>query len=400
MVIKNIRSICFFSIVLIFSFNVFAKNSDKSIIEIGNCYQLQDITKMEANYVQVSDIDCSSINQHKPIGDGSKPFIGSYDGQNFTITGITFVQKGDDYNGENAGLFGIVKNATIKRVVLTDYYIEATSGDAGALAGVADVSIIENSYAQNGKVVGGDRSVGGLVGYSRDSHIMNTYAKGEVVGKDSLYSVNVGGLVGHSHSDLIENSYAAGNVKAYANVAGGLIGRSYATEIVNCYATGDVSSTRGSVGGLIGETWVTDLYKTYATGNVTAEGSYVGGLVGYADGGGTIENSYAQGNVTGERYVGGAIGYEAWAANYINIYAVGLVEGENAGGLIGQMISYFPPNIIASYWDTETSGQTFSEGGEGRTTSQMKLLDTSIPTYEGWNENVWFFEENEYPVLF
>jgi hypothetical protein len=42
---------------------------------------------------------------------------------------------------------------------------------------------------------------------------------------------------------------------------------------------------------------------------------------------------------------------------------------------------------------------TISEGGEGRTTDQMKLFDTSLLIYEDWSQDVWFFPEENYPLL-
>ena len=100
--------------------------------------------------------------------------------------------------------------------------------------------------------------------------------------------------------------------------------------------------------------------------NITGE-SYVGGLVGYNDEG-TVSNSYSTGNVTGEDYVGGLVG-DNYNGNISNSYSTGNVSGyEYVGGLLG--LNY--GTVSNSYWDTEATGQSSSDGGNGLTTSEMQ----------------------------
>jgi hypothetical protein len=61
-------------------------------------------------------------------------------------------------------------------------------------------------------------------------------------------------------------------------------------------------------------------------------------------------------------------------------------------------------NVIASFWDVNTSGWSTSDGGTGKTTAEMKTLSTF--TSAGWdfsysdgNEAVWFMPSDEYPIL-
>ena len=70
-----------------------------------------------------------------------------------------------------------------------------------------------------------------------------------------------------------------------------------------------------------------------------------GGLVGFNSG--TVSNSYSTGSVTGSHeYVGG-------------------LAGDNYHGTVSN-----------SFWDTETSGQSTSDGGTGKTTEEMQDIDT------------------------
>jgi len=175
---------------------------------------------------------------------------------------------------------------------------------------------------------------------------------------------------------------------------GGLCGRNVGT-ITNCYSTGNVSGD-DNVGGLCGRNFGT-ITNCYSTGSVT--GSRAGGLCGYTYYG-TITNCYSTGSVSGDSYVGGLCGY-IYKGTITNCYSTGSVTGNfNIGGLCGINNS---GTITNCYWNTETSGQSISSGGEGRTTAEM-TYPYAENTYINWDFlNVWHNDiignNNGYPVL-
>jgi hypothetical protein len=76
----------------------------------------------------------------------------------------------------------------------------------------------------------------------------------------------------------------------------------------------------------------------------------------------------------GENYEGATIS---------NSYAIGSVVG--TGNLVGGLLGSEDGVTSNSFWDTQTSGQTYSAGGEGKTTAQMK----DIATFAAWgNANI------------
>jgi hypothetical protein len=154
----------------------------------------------------------------------------------------------------------------------------------------------------------------------------------------------IGGLVG-LNKGIISNSYSTGSLTGTLWV-GGLVGQNDGT-VSNSYSTGSVTSD-SNAGGLIGGNTGT-VSNSYSTGSVTAEEG-VGGLM--AANSGTVSNSYSTGSVTGNDYIGGLIGYSEGTANN-------------------------------SFWDIQTSGQTTSDGGTGKTTVEMQ----NIATFSGaeWN---------------
>ena len=91
----------------------------------------------------------------------------------------------------------------------------------------------------------------------------------------------------------------------------------------------------------------------------------------------------------------GLFGYtERTIIENVTLENIDITGGSFTGGLVDRATSSSASN---SYWDTDTTGQTKSAGGVGKSTSQMKDRDT----YEGWDfESVWQIDENvSYPTL-
>jgi hypothetical protein len=161
----------------------------------------------------------------------------------------------------------------------------------------------------------------------------------------------VGALVGLNNFGIVSNSYSTGNVSGYWDV-GGLVGSNGYGTVSDSYSAASVTGN-WNVGGLVGGNTGNvnndcTVINSYATGNVTGVDG-VGGLVGssqeYGGAGSTISNSYSTGTVTGNLSVGGLV-------------------GENTG------------TVSDSFWDTQTSGQTTSDGGIGKTTAEMQNIAT------------------------
>jgi hypothetical protein len=157
-------------------------------------------------------------------------------------------------------------------------------------------------------------------------------------------------------------------------------------------------SWAGAVAGFNGG----DITGVYSTGAVTSDGWHIGGLVG-ANYGGSMTNCYSTASVDGNEYVGGLVGRHQYH-DITNCYSTGSVSGNaNVGGLVG----YSGDTIPTSFWDIETSGQTESDGGIGKTTAEMQTAATFLDAgwdFEGETENgtddIWWIDEGlDYPHL-
>jgi len=160
----------------------------------------------------------------------------------------------------------------------------------------------------------------------------------------------------------------------------------------------DITGTR-YVGALIGfqDNGLGLVSHNYSTGTVSG-GDEVGGLVGY-NSGTTIDNCYSTATVSGNDSVGGLVGTSKGYENYC--YSIGSVTGSsNVGGLIGANESGYN---VSSYYNIETSGQSTSGGGSGRTTAEMTTYPYDLSNvYTNWNfTDIWGYNDRNslYPVL-
>ena len=219
---------------------------------------------------------------------------------------------------------------------------------------------------------------GGLVGLNDASTVSNCYATGAVTHNQAIHEtgrgMGAGGLVGLNNG-IVSDSYFSGSVIGKGNV-GGLVGENDAFgTVINSYSKGTITGTWGT-GGLVGHNWRGTVINSCSIGNVAGT-SWTGGLVGrndaFEDGEGTVSNSYSTGSVTGNSHAGGLIGGSAHGT-VSNCYSTGSVSGDNSAG--GLMAFNYMGTVSDSFWDIETSGQSTSDGGMGKTTTEMKDMAT------------------------
>ena len=222
----------------------------------------------------------------------------------------------------------------------------------------------------------------GLFGHTGVSEIsMLSLVDVDITGKE-----DVGGLIGEGLSTVYK-CHVTGNVTGTTKV-GGLIGSNNG-EIDQSSASVIALSSGDFVGGLVGNNGG-DVGKSRSSGEVTSLSGYAGGLVGTNPG--TVNRSYSTSEVNGDDYIGGLIGWNTGTVN--QTYSAGQVTGNtDVGGLVGLDSG----DVLDSYWDVDSSLQTASDGGTGKTTVQMR----SQATFVGWDfSQTWTINEGVgYPLL-
>ncbi|MFW6305140.1 MAG: GLUG motif-containing protein, partial [Candidatus Saliniplasma sp.] len=352
------------------SFTSVGKDTDKGLkVELNfsggsgtevDPYQISNWTHLNAtrgdlgaNYTLINDLDettdgyetyVNTAGGFEPIGDWSDRFTGSFDGNNYTISGLYINRSGEEY----VGLFGQTgTGALVKNIGLVGNDI--TGGDfTGSLAGVAYQSTLSNSYSTG--VVNGTSRVGGILGVLDGGSMTQSYSTADVTGITGNENSRVGGAVG----DITGNGLAE-----------------------ECYATGTVTG-----------------------------GNYVGGFMGRTYDA-VIRDSYAMGTVNGNNWVGGFAGTHQYEASDIieRCYSTGEVNAPD--GDVGGFCGMNSAEISNSFWDTVTSGTTSSSGGTNLITDEMTGYSAQenmtgfdfIDTWTVLDGSQKSLKEDGYPIL-
>lgn len=346
------------------------------------------------SFIMTADIDLAGIVfTQSPIAPwSSQEFSGQFNGNSYRVLNLTIVAPAHT----GVGLFGFIGS----RGMVTDLGVENVriqgNTSVGGLAGYNGGGI---SYCYATGLVKGISFTGGVVG-SNTSMILFCYSTCLVDGE-----ANVGGLAGDS-TGTITYSYAAGTISGNQNV-GGLIGVITRGTVECSYSTSSVFGTGSAVGGLVGGNTSGTVQNCFASGTVIAKGgSQIGGLIGNNNG--PIFNCYSTCAISAMGpEVGGLLGRNTAVVKYC--YAAGIVQvRENLpyiGGMIGANMP--PASVESCFWDIDVSRQSASAGGEGKTTTQMKVRSTFSDA--GWDFALkwgdgdkadWWIKTNCYPMLF
>ena len=341
-----------------------------ALTHITNCTQLQEMNiDLSENYVLDNNIDCSdTINWNGgegfiPVGNGSFAFTGSIDGQGYNVSDIYINTMGDtrDY----IGMIGYAEDFIIQNIGIINGTLNVTNAGSGILVG----------------------SGGG------NDYINNSFVTGNIYGNGAEESFLVGGLLGFEQGFLIiENSWANVNIYDVTVESGILTGTLDEGNVTDCYARGYIKGTE-LIGGLIADSYNINIQGSYFEGIIEATGQGVGGLIGWIGSPSTVSDSYAKGNVTCDSECGGLIGLSE--GQITNTYSNVLVMNSTStaiGGLTGSSTG----TCNDSYWNTETSEQSTSACGDGKTITELQ----TISTFTNWDfENIWNLPVDEYPCL-
>lgn len=295
------------------------------------------------NYRLTADIDFSGLTaaeqtKTKSIGRITYPFMGEFDGQGHTITGLTL-------SNNDSGLFwytgatAYIHDLTIEgaNVLFSDNAAVLVHNNYGRIEKCAVVNT--NITADTGAVLGGmvSRNYG---------IIRSSYVQGGTLTSNSLTATGHAGFVG-------------------ANETGGLI--------EGCWTSMAVNTTSEYAGGFVG--------------------------LGY---GGTIRNCFALGNVSARGYSGGFVGRSVYGGNtYENCYAAGVVtvSGEQGNGFIGgnkpdSAFQYDQSKGVTNCYFNSAAASAAAYGAVGKSLDEMKT-DTFLTAISGSDSGVWAREADK-----
>ncbi len=253
--------------------------------------------------------ESTSADQWTPIGTQAKPYVGSFDGQGYTISGLYANNSAISY----VGLFGATAaDCVIKNINVENSYF-CGSDYVGAICGINSGSITK---CRSTAALSGNACVGGICGVN-DGNISYCYNK---VGQVNADDFNVGGICGEN-TGSINKCYNTASVIISSNgsICGSICGSNYG-EITSCYyqngsatdgigdGTGDVAEktekqfASGEVCYLLNDKKTEDVIFYQAIGKDSVPNfKRISGIVYCA--GTTYFNYYIKGDLNGDNIV-------------------------------------------------------------------------------------------------
>ena len=248
-----------------------------------------------------------------PIGNYSKQYQGTFDGNGKTIRNLFISSTSDEI-----GFFGYAADCRIKNITFDNAKVKGNDNcSTGILAGCAGSCVIENikttencsvegqyetggiagrangniSNCENHAIVKGLHSVGGIVGICFDSEnsITSCANYGEITGTEDF----VGGIIGYFGEGSLQNSANNGNITGDARV-GNLIGYANICNINNVLGIGNITANYADCNGLIaGVIWdssstASGILAYNSSAKMTIDGTELTGDAVVAIGSGTL----------------------------------------------------------------------------------------------------------------
>lgn len=253
--------------------------------------------------------NCTIQNISITAGDGNTPsgYVGGIVG---AIERNTFPPSGEDAPSLIANdLFGgkgdVTPDPQAASIDITIRQCHVLSGQiisghfTGGIAGFFAVGDTPQNHvitqcSSRIPVYGTGHSIGGLVGFSKQIKVLQSFATGMI---RSYAGMGIGGLIGRSNSSSASDSYSLCSINGNGS-SGGIIGLSMSeSAITNCYQMGNVSADSGSGGGITG-----NIIDSSTQGSLTLGGTISGTnahrIVGTGSGRLSLVNNYAVNTVT------------------------------------------------------------------------------------------------------
>ncbi|NOQ26978.1 MAG: hypothetical protein GQ564_16580 [Bacteroidales bacterium] len=288
-------------------------------------------------------------------------FMGTFDGNNHTISGLNLNNRtsDDSYYKKNesahTGLFPNLQDATIKNLNVNCNNVGFNM--VGGIVGACKNSEIVNCNVEGH--ISASLDGGGIVGHSEDSKIINCKFNGSIIleklnhetySVNWPYGLNAGGIAGRTENSSINDCKTSGQINNGDSDLGGICGGASHSEVLNCESTMDITGS-WSIGGICGR--FNDEFSEMSryseqgivgclyTGKLTGE-AHIGGISGVinctslSDCESNVEITYRNTNLNRETYnFGGLIGMSDNTELFNSISNGTIIGTDNCGGLIG-----------------------------------------------------------------
>ena len=347
-----------------------------------------------------TDLDLTGVTS-EPIGNASKYFSGTFDGQGHVVKNFKIASSSLQYGG----LFGNSYGLTIRNIVMgsscsitssvTGYSTVCLGGIIGQCSSKNSPCVIENSVNMasvtfDGELKSTSYYIGGIIGNfpytSYSSHMKNCANYGTVTHSGSIKNTYIGGVAGSS-----EGGYSKFHF------------------MQNCVNHGEIihsgtSSSTLRLGGITGNSGKIYLKYCVNAGKITLSNTqpvrtYVGSIVGYVNSGTNVDhcyytselNKYASFNGGGSPSVSSYSSYDKASFRLNETVSVGNYAGDSLIEALNAAANYYALREY-SHWLLNKNSKTVSFAINGKTSftlnSQIILLPSlaneDILWFDGW----------------
>lgn len=213
-----------------------------------------------ASAVLTADIELSG-ETWTPIGSESTPYIDTFDGQGYTISGMT-IENAESYSGLFGNVTGTVKNFTVTgSITITgDETVARVGGAVGSLGTASAGGTVSGvTSGVDITVSAGNDHIGGVVGSMPENSsptVENCVYTGDI--NITVAAGSVAGVVGYIRTGTIQNCANQGSISVSGSgdgSVGGILGycNNKSIKITACYNTGIISASgTANVGAIVG----------------------------------------------------------------------------------------------------------------------------------------------------
>ena len=192
--------------------DVYQIGTAKGLALFSNYVNTYSETDLDA--VLTADIVLTNEYMPAPIGTGSNPYAGTFNGQQHIIKNFVF----NNTSQSNVGLFGTINGATIQNVMLDGASVAGWNNSAVLVGEGQNNSVIQNCAVINSTVSGHD---------------------------------HVAAIVAKAYSTTITKCFSNANVSSDYAQAGGMAGVIFNATVTYNIFTGTVTNTSARAGGLV-----------------------------------------------------------------------------------------------------------------------------------------------------
>ncbi|MDY3979767.1 MAG: hypothetical protein SOZ00_07080 [Tidjanibacter sp.] len=386
----------------------------------------------EDEYVKLySDIDFSGAT-FTQVGTVSKRFIGTFDGNDHTMSNISYsggaqsslfrscqsivnlkidnaaiVSTLASPSAANSSLSAVLVGSltgTIDNCTITNSTVTANSSKVGIVCGDVTDGAVSNSKVSNCQIIGGTttnaESIGLIAGYALQSNLTGCVAKSSTIGGyDQL-----GGIVGYAASSNITDCLSKGNTINIATggyAAGGVVGNIFTSTIVSgCLSKENTINGGSQTGGIFGRLSISSrsgrVANCISDGNILSGTNTIGGVGGLLSKSDVVNTLSKNCKVTATDAVAlaalaiGSLSSDSYYKNNLILsgeiqhssgaYKYGIVSGASGQNSTNCTLNYYPSSLRSTV-DRSTTGAVATLYAFGAATSGAASSDgTSLVT--------------------